>query len=402
MKYIKLITTVAFLLVPSIGVAQISNVYGTAISVNDRVITHFELLQRAQMLQLFGAKGDLQASAQNALIEERLYLQAGKELGVLPSEGEIQAGMDEFSARGKLSTDQLIEVLKSRGVARESYHAFIEAGLTWRKVVGARFANQTRVTDDDIDAALSFQNGAGQMDFLLSEIILSEGQRGTESADKLALRLSRSIKGTSGFASAARSYSGSPSARKGGRLDWVPGRSLPANIVAQLLTLQPGQVTGPITLNGNIALFQLRSSRKSKGAVQEPDILSYVSVILPFESDAKRAAAKARVLRSGVDTCLDMRAAAQKAAGTFGEGAGTTQEVPAHIALALANLDPKETTTITQSNGQLNVVMLCTRNQELIEGERETIRESLFSQKVANLGAGYLQELKGDAFIVYK
>lgn len=402
MKYLKLLSAISFLLVPVTASAQVSNLYGTAITVNERIITNFEIFQRAQMLQLFGAKGDLQSNARNTLIDERLYLQAGTDLGVLPSEADIQAGMDEFSARGNLSTDQLIKLLESRGIARESYHAFIRTGLTWRRVVRARFASQTQVTDDDIDAALSFQNGAGQVDFLLSEIILSDEQRGSESADKLALRLSRSIKGQAGFASAARKYSGSPSSRNGGRIDWVPARALPANIVAQLLTLKPGQVTGPIALNGNIALFQLRSSRKSKGAVQEPDILSYATAILPAEADQKRAAAKARVMRNGVDTCLDLRAAAQKSSAQFAEGAGTSQDIPANIALALANLDPKETTTITQSNGQLNVVMLCTRTQELVEGERENIRESLFSQKVANLGAGYLQELKGDAFIVYK
>jgi peptidyl-prolyl cis-trans isomerase SurA len=402
MKYFKILTAITFLIVPVHASAQVSNLYGTAITVNDRVITNFEILQRTLMLQLFGAKGDLNANARNTLIEERLYLQAGTELGVLPNEADIQAGMDEFSARGKLTTDQLVKILESRGIARESYHAFIRAGLTWRHVVRARFASQTQVTDDDINAALSFQNGAGQLDFLLSEIILSDSQQGAESADKLALRLSRTIKGQAGFSSAARKYSGSPSSRQGGRIDWVPARALPANIVAQLLTLKPGQVTGPIALNGNIALFQLRSSRKSKGAEQAPDILSYATTVLPTESDPKRAAAKARVMRSGVDTCLDMRAAAQKASATFEEGAGTAQEIPSNIALALANLDPKETTTIQQSNGQISVVMLCTRTKELVEGERENIRESLFSQKVANLGAGYLQELKGDAFITYK
>ncbi len=402
MKYIKVLTAITFLCVPAMATAQISNVYGTAIKVNDKVITHFEILQRTIMLQLFGAKGDLQDSARNTLIEERLYLQAGKELGVLPNEADVQAAMDEFASRGKLSTTQLLEVLNSRGVAPESYRAFVEAGLTWRRVVRARFVNQARITDDDIDAALSFQNGAGQLDFLLSEIILSDGQRGSESASKLALRLSRSIKGQAGFSSAARKYSGAPSAAKGGRLDWVPSSALPANIVAQLLTLQPGQVTGPITLSGNVALFQLRSSRKTKGAESKPDVMSYTTVSLPAESDSKRAAAKARVMRSSVDTCLDMRAAAQKSSATFGEGAGTAQEVPADIALALANLDPKETTIVTQANGQKMVVMLCTRNQELVEGEREIIRESLFGQKVANLGSGYLQELKGDAFITYE
>ena len=46
--------------------------------------------------------------------------------------------------------------------------------------------------------------------------------------------------------------------------------------------------------------------------------------------------------------------------------------------------------------------MLCSRTRELAEGSDEEIRLQLFNNKVANLGAGLLQELRGDAFIDFK
>tara|TARA_R110002124_G_scaffold99650_5_gene245801 strand:+ start:439 stop:1659 length:1221 start_codon:yes stop_codon:yes gene_type:complete len=403
MKYIKFFVTIVVVLSPTTLLAQRANPYATAISVNDRVITNYEIMQRVLMLQVFGTQGDLDASARNALIDERIYLQAASKLNVMPSESDLAAGMDEFSARGKLSTDQLMEILSSQGVAPETFRAFVESGLAWRNVVRARFARQTNITDDDIDSALSFQNGPGQLDFLLSEIILSDGGKSGQDAQKTATKLSRTIKSSSAFSSAARQYSGAPSAPSGGRLDWVPSRSLPANIVAQLMILQRGQVTGPISLNGNVALFQLRDTRQSKNASTTSETISYATVALPTGLDSKTTAAKARVLRNSVDTCLDMRAAGQEIGTTaFAEGAGTVQEIPNNIALALASLDPKETANIAMQSGQTGVIMLCSRSSELAEGEREGIRESLFSQKIANLGAGYLQELKGDAFIEYK
>jgi len=403
MKYIKILSAIAVFIAPSVAVAQVSNPYGTAIQVNDRVITNYELFQRSLMMQLFGVRGDTRLAAQNALIDERLYLQAGEEIGIDLSEQEIQGGMDEFAARGSLSTEQLIQLLGSRGIAPESFRAFIVAGLTWRNVVRARFVGQANVTDDDIDAALSFQSGEGQVEFSLAQIMIADGQVNGESSAKLAARLSKSIKSNAGFASAARKYSTAPSARAGGRLGWVPSSALPTNIAAQLLALEPGQVTGPISMGGNIALFQLRGTRNGKAAPSEPQILTYTTVAMPSQQDAKTAAAKARVLRAKVDTCLDMRAAGNDISETaFSEGAGTAQEIPSNVAVALANLDPKETSTMTLANGQKMVVMLCSRSKEIVEGERENLRSSLFNQKVTELGAGYLQELKGDAFISYK
>lgn len=403
MKHIKILAALGMLLAPTVPLAQSSNPYATAITVNDRVVTNYEILQRVLMLQLFGSRGDLHANARNTLIDERLYLQAATQLNVMPKEEDIEAGMDEFSARGNLSTSQLIQILGSRGVQQESFRAFVTAGLAWRNVVRAKFARQTNISDDDINSALSFQSGPGQLDFLLSEIIMPGGGQGDESAQKIATRLSRSIKSSSAFASAARKYSSAPSARSGGRLSWVSSRSLPANIVAQLMVLRPGQVTGPISLNGNVALFQLRDTRKGKSEQVADEIISYTTVTLPTSGDAKTIAAKARVLRNSVDTCLDMRAAGHEIGeNAFNEGAGTVQEIPSNIAVALASLDNQETASITMQNGQTGVIMLCSRTQELPEGERETIRDSLFNQKIANLGAGYLQELKGDAFITYK
>ena len=68
----------------------------------------------------------------------------------------------------------------------------------------------------------------------------------------------------------------------------------------------------------------------------------------------------------------------------------------------MAKLDRHETSTFRGANGTLAIVMLCSRLAELPEGTRENLRGALFNQRIGGFGQSYLQELKGDAVIVYR
>ena len=72
------------------------------------------------------------------------------------------------------------------------------------------------------------------------------------------------------------------------------------------------------------------------------------------------------------------------------------------LAAEIAKLDPNESGYYVAENGRINVVMLCNRAKDLPEGAREQIRNALFGQRVGSFGAGYLQELRGDAIIIAK
>ena len=111
----------------------------------------------------------------------------------------------------------------------------------------------------------------------------------------------------------------------------------------------------------------------------------------------------ARKLINSGDTCLDLQANTSK----FAENSVTNQslpaaEIPVRIGAEIAKLDPNEAGYYIGENGTINVVMLCNRAKDLPEGAREQIRNALFSQRVGSFGAGYLQELRGDAIIIKK
>ena len=302
MKKIQLIILLALFNInaPIPATAQINNVFATAIVVNDDIITNYELLQRSSMLQLFGATGDLRETAKSQLIDERLYQQAGRSLGINPADEDILNGMDEFAARAQLSSEELVDILGSRGVARESFYDFVRSGLIWRIVVRTRFARQATVNENEIDTAL----------------------------------------------------------------------------------LQ---------------------SRRSSGS-QPAEILSYAQLTFAnTEGDGSTRAAKARVLITQLDTCLDLRAARNDYTGSsFTEGGGTIGQIQAGIAAQLQNLDVNETMVFTTSSAQTSVLMLCSRSRDLPEEDRSNIQEVLTNQKVVGLANGYLQELKGDAYIEIK
>ena len=60
------------------------------ITVNDRVITQFELSQRIALLDLFGTAGDLQEQAREGLIEDRLKQQEMDRVGLPLSDTALQ------------------------------------------------------------------------------------------------------------------------------------------------------------------------------------------------------------------------------------------------------------------------------------------------------------------------
>jgi peptidyl-prolyl cis-trans isomerase SurA len=383
--------------------AQSNNPYSAAIVVNDSIISRFELDQRMLMIQSFGTAGDLRDLATTQLIEDRLRMEAAKALGITLTEEELQGGMEEFAARGNLSTDQLIAFIGQRGIAPQTFRDFIRAGFLWRNVVRSKFGSKVFVTDDEVDTALNLAAGTIRESILFAEIVLPVEERGDAPTLALAKRLSDSISSIGGFAAAARQYSRSPSAARGGQLDWVPIANLPPQIVGKILALEPGEVTAPITMGTNVGLFQFRDIRVDDQPEETVISATYALVPIPAGRSPEAQMAEARKLMGLVDTCADLRAESE----SFGPDAYTEaslpiSEVPQDIAFEIAKLDQNETTTTQVQNAQLGVLMLCNRATELAEGARDQIRQAMFNQRVGSFGDGYLQELKGDAVIAIK
>ena len=371
------------------------DLFAPRVYVNDRVITEYEVEQRARFLTVLKAPGNPEEEALKALIEDRLRQTEAKRLGLKLTEAEVKQGMDEFASRANLTADKLVVELAKVDISAESYRDFVVAGLLWRQAVRARFLGQVPVSEADIDKALEASARPRALRVLAAELVIPL-QAGNEAAGiALAERLSKEISGEGAFAAAARRYSAAPTAGNGGRLDWVPLANLPAAIGAAVLALGPGEVSDPVQVPGAVVLFLLRDIAKDTEAEPLKVTVEYADFLIPND------AAEIARLRASVDTCKDL----------YGQANGLPEDrltvskvpmsdVPGDVGLELAQLDPGESSVALTKAGFRRFIMLCGREATLEPPPtRDQVRERVINQKLEGLAEGYLEELRSAAII---
>lgn len=272
MSRLGLVLAVALLAFGGAESARAQNPFEPAILVNSSVITHYDIDQRIALLNALGARGDLRKQAIDQLTEDRLKVQAAKEMEIELPEGAIYAGIEEFAAQRGLTMDDVFEALTARNIDRQTMDDFVESGLMWREVVSTRFRQKAMPSESDLDAAMEqVENQPVEM-VEMSEIALPFAERGEAETLALAERLSRQLQTGSSFAAAARQYSRSQSAAEGGRMPPVPAAGMPPAIRSQVLLLRPGQVTRPIPIGGGVAILRLDGIRQAPPQARPPEM----------------------------------------------------------------------------------------------------------------------------------
>ena len=385
------------------GAAMAQGMFAPAIIVNDKVITGYELGQRALMLKTLRAPGDPEQVAREQLINDRLRMQAAQEAGIVPTQQDVQDGMDEFASRANMDRAQFLRALASDGIAEQTFRDFVAAGVAWRGVVQQRFSGRANVTEAEVDRALSNAGGgAGGVRVLLSEIIMPMSGSDEAAVRARAARIAE-IDSLSAFSAQARQYSASASRGAGGRLPWRDLNELPAPLRPIILGLRPGEVSDPLPLQGAIALFQLRDIEEVGYEAPEVAALDYAIYAMPG-GRGEKALARARVLKARVDLCDDLYGAAKgQPEGVLERVVLPPAQIPTDIAFELSKLDPGEVSTaLTRADGQTLVfLMLCGRTNTVVEGaDREGVTVGLRNQRMGALADGYLAQLRANARII--
>ncbi|MFQ5622766.1 MAG: peptidylprolyl isomerase [Paracoccaceae bacterium] len=376
--------------------------YSAAYTVNTSVITKFDLAQRTALLQAFGVSGNLDDLALEQLIDDRLKAQAAEDLGISLEPGALAQGLDEFAGRRNMTGAELNAALLLAGVTQQAIDDFVISGLLWRAVVQARFSAKATPSDADLDAVLQIAVSGLQESVKISEIVIPHAELGENEARILAKRLSHELDGRGDFAAAARRYSRAPTAPTGGALGWVPADQLPPGLAGLVLSLMPGEVTAPIETPQAILLLKLHGVRREPAKRQTKLSVTYARLSVPLNRDNGPKAARARLRKvSGqAGTCRDMAALARD----FGPGSGQFGPVPVSelsgaIGRQLAGLSPGQK-TVVRGNGEVSLLLLCTRQVDVDPEQRAALREQLFNQRMNSFGQGYLQELRRDAVVI--
>lgn len=243
--------------------------------VNDSAITGFDLQQRERLLAVLGFRAAseeaLRQAALQRLVDDRLKLQAGKRLGLEPTEAIGEAGFANLAEQLDTTADALRVLLRNQGVSDQAITDFVVADVIWNEVVRTRFARRIEPGEAEIDSEIALAGGGAEIAYRVQEIGIPANATASEAETReLVDRLYRELAAGGDFAAAVRRHSRAPSAASGGEVGWVSSRTMPPDIADALSRIEPGEVTPPIPVPGGFSILKVTDRRMAGAGNVDP------------------------------------------------------------------------------------------------------------------------------------
>ncbi len=388
---------------------------GIIATVNDRVITSFDLRQRMLMIiamsQVQPTEENIpaiQQQALNALIEERLQVQ---EMAKYPdlkiSDEEVDEDIARMAEDAGTTPENYMRFLEQAGIRPSNMREQLRTEIGWRALVGGRFNTRAKVSRAAVDQAMrQLTEAASKPQYLVGEIYLEAARvGGQQAAMNGAEQLVQQMVAGAPFQAVARQFSAAPSAARGGDAGWVVQGTVQAPLQAAMEQLEVGQLSRPIPVEGGVYIIYMRDKRS--GASTSLVTMKQIMVDLPetaSPADVAAATARLEALRPQL-TCDNMLARATSEQGLLGSDLGEAD---------VANLAPQfQQVARTAEIGSVSAPVRTPLGVHLLAvcGRRvggpdaptfQQVENRLQNQNLAMLARRYIRDLRADALIEMK
>ena len=388
---------------------------GVVASVNDRIITGFDLRQRILMTiamtqvqptpETFPA---LQQQALNDLIDERLQAQEIAKFEQLKiTDEEVDREIASMAREVGATPEAYLQFLAQGGIQIPAFRESIRTRLGWSDLTVGRFRDRARVSRSQVDQAMrQLTESATKPQYLIGEIYLDAARvGGMQEAMNGARQLVQQMVQGAPFQAVARQFSSAPSAARNGDAGWVVQGTVQPALQSALDVLEVGQLSNPIPVDGGVYIIYMRDKRA--GAATSLVSMKQVMVELPetaTEAEVNAAAARLNAVRSQL-TCDNILTVARGQDGLLGADLGEAdvsdllpqfQQVARSAQIGTVS-DP------VRSPLGLHLLAVCDRRLGGPEApSRQQIENRLQGQNFAMLGRRYLRDLREDALIEIK
>ena len=379
------------------------NKFDPAIIVNESIISKFELSQRMILLDILQSEGDLQKKASDELINANLVNEFARKYNILISEEKVQEGLKDLAKQFNLSNEDFLLEASKIAIAAETIKTFISDRILLAELVQYKFANRASIGDDEIDSFI--MNGSATLEINLLEIVLPYNYNNKKEVYNLAINLKNKNSEGITFEALAKEHSKSESAVNGGDIGWVSIDQLPPEIGNLFLTSDLNSLIGPTVFDDVIILYKLANVRQVPLFKNTKVIIDYVELNLPTNSKINLGSLK-KIFENN-NNCLNLQFELESYPTLKGKLIKTTIEelkVSEKKYKKIKTLDIGENIVIKGENLSENpiLIMLCSRQQEITNNDREIARNYLFSQRLISLADSFIADLRAEAKIVYK
>ena len=205
------------------------------------------------------------------------------------------------------------------------------------------------------------------------------------------------------FGSIAKEYSKSPSAINGGVIGWVPISKIPVELGNKLLTAETNELIGPEIIDNIIVLYQLLEMRDGPLFDTVNTTLDYIEV--NYSNKSSLSLDETIMLFEDTDNCLNLQFELKKyehLSKNSTRNVISSKKITLNKLKYLNKLDAGEI-ALLKNNKQSDVtlIMLCSRQQEISQSDREFARQFLISQRLNFLDDGLISDLSSEAKIIY-
>jgi peptidyl-prolyl cis-trans isomerase SurA len=405
-KYVSAAAALAIAGVGLIAPVSAQNAEGVAAVVNDKVISTFDVRQRATMLLMFAnlqQTPELQqrarAQALRDLVDERLQVDEAAKFEISVTNDAIERRLTEMAGRNEMSVDQLATNLARNGVTLATLRRQVEAEIAWQRLIAGMYGSRVRVSETEIQETQErIALNAQRPQYEMSEIFLpAETPAEFNEMEQGAMRLLEQMQQRAPFPLVARQFSQAPSAAAGGDLGWISANELAPELRPVAERLQPGQVSLPVRTSTGVYIIAMRNRREGI-PVGAASVVSLRQVTAP----ASRSNALDR-LRRRSEGCGNLDDAVDNIQGAQLLDLGQTveAELSADIRTRLEGVPIGGASQVVTNGDQVNLIVLCSRHTGgAAIPDRDQIEGRLREAELSMLAERYLRNLRREATII--
>jgi peptidyl-prolyl cis-trans isomerase SurA len=240
------------------------SLFSTAVTVNNLVITNYDLSQRELLYKLLNKSGNIKTVSRKDLIDDRIKQYAINNEKIKLSETELKETFVNYAKIIGLDELRLSKALNNNGIDHETLIAYLSVQKGWQKLVVKKFVPLIEVTPHEVERFYLYGDAPIDTKILLAEIALPLNKNTLEQSRKIIKQISEKAFTVDEFSKLASSTSMSPTAKNGGLLEWIPLNSLSKELRTKLLNLKTGELSSPIVMGRSLLVFQMRGIKSSK------------------------------------------------------------------------------------------------------------------------------------------
>ncbi|MBS0387396.1 MAG: peptidylprolyl isomerase [Proteobacteria bacterium] len=392
--------------------------------VNDGVVLESELnaqvaevTQRLQSQNVqLPAPSVIRDQVLERLVLEEVQAQHAERAGIVVSDEQVNAALQDIANRNKVSFDQLPEKLASEGLVYADYRKNLRREIQRQVLRNRDVVQRINISPRELDQYMERQKNTGNSnsEYNVSHILIAVAQDATpkqlaaarQKAEEVA---ARAAKGEP-FNQLAITYSDSQTALEGGALGWLKGPALPTFLADVVPRMKPGEVSDILQTGSGFHLVKLNDVRAStaKQIIRQTHLRHILLKTSEVEDDAtvqqKLATMRAQILAGTADfAVLAKTSSADPGSAVDGGDLGWTtldSFVPEFARQAEALKDNEISEPFKTQFGWHIVQVLGRRDfDNTATAEREQAYAQLRESRVDEATDVWLQQLRDEAYV---